>query len=233
MKIVYPVSYSSWSYYTDCPKKYHYNYILKCKQPSTFALEKGNTWHKNCEVFIKEENTDLIDKLEIWRVMLTTLKHNKAFAEQRMAVNEKMQPLPWRSKDSIVRWIIDARYYDENTRILKVIDFKTGKEYPNHTEQMEFYACFLYGVLKKEIPINKVVCELWYLDIPKIVTLTLSLDFLDNLRDHYLREFNEAKSVVDFPTTPSASACKWCPYSVKRRNTLTIPEGGYCQDYFK
>lgn len=157
-------SFSRFNDYAKCPYYAKLKFIDKLREPDNPAQAKGSAIHKAAENYIKGKDKTLDPSLKNFKAEFNKLVKLKAQAEAEWAFNSKWEPTGWFDKDAWCRIKIDAVCVKDGQLI--VIDFKTGKIYPNHAEQLELYA--IGGFLQnthKGAP-DDLEAQDWYLDLP-------------------------------------------------------------------
>jgi CRISPR/Cas system-associated exonuclease Cas4 (RecB family) len=89
-----------------------------------------------------------------------------------------------------------------------VVDFKTGKNKPEHFMQRELYAL---GALHVYADIAKVVVEHWYLDSAQVETSVFYRDQLEALKQLWAKRTKAMLHDKRFAPRPS-NACRWCHF---------------------
>jgi len=130
-------SYSSISKYRECPAAYAYRYILKLPDQPTAAMMRGTRLHKLAEDYM--DNADQPVPYDIKRVglKLYQLREQGAKAEATWYVDRDWNPVA-EDKDAMLVAIIDVHYVSNDT--LKLHDYKSGREYTSHADQLELYS---------------------------------------------------------------------------------------------
>lgn len=122
-----PWSHSALQDFNTCPKAYYHKRIAKdvIDTPGEAALW-GDRVHKAFELYLTGAPLD--PELEIYAGMLDEVrrKPGELFAEQKLAINKRLQPCDWFDKDVWMRGIIDVLIKDGPTAW--VLDWKTGKQ---------------------------------------------------------------------------------------------------------
>lgn len=202
-------SYSRYSLYEECPAKAKYKFIDKLPEPSSPAMERGNTIHKLAEQYTKGLIKKLPPELKLFKEQFEELKRSKPIVEETWAFTSKWAKTTWNDwQGCAVRIKIDAACVFDDT--LYVIDHKTGKMREGYETQLSLYA--LGGMLT----------------FPKVKTVSTQLWFLDQGGQPTEKEYKSTQLTVlmqdwDKRTRPMladtrfspkpGNACRWCPYS--------------------
>ena len=133
--------------------------------PVSPAMDRGSKIHKEAEVYIKAPRTGMLpESLKLFSKEFGFLRKAKAVAEGRMAFDIQWRPLADYFDPRVwLRAVLDA-HYDKKVGGKKrkvLIDFKTGKIYPDNEDQVE-----LYGTtsLSQWPEVDEVEVQLYYLD---------------------------------------------------------------------
>lgn len=158
-------SFSRYNDYEKCPYYAKLKFIDKLREPDNPAQKKGSDIHKAAELYVKGQTKTLDPALKNFKAEFNKLVRLKAQAEGQWAFNPKWEPVDWFAKDAWCRIKIDACCVSDGK--LFVIDYKTGKIYPNHAEQLELYAIggFLQNTHKGAPDVLE--AQDWYLDLPE------------------------------------------------------------------
>lgn len=134
-------SYSSISKYKECPRRYAYQYLVGLKEPSTAAMDRGTRLHKLCEEYVGDKSKQMACPYDLKRIglKLYNLRDKGAIPEQEWYVTRdwepcgKAHPLAW------IKAVVDVHYVQDQ-EILRLHDYKSGREYPSHADQLELYS---------------------------------------------------------------------------------------------
>jgi len=211
-------SYSQWSSYEKCPAMVKYRQIDKLPEIGPReALDRGNHIHRVLEDVVRckaplETMYDPVpgkpSKLPTWVPEVETLLREGATAEDSISLTQSWTETTWLANDAWLRAKLDVRLKP------KVIDYKTGRAYPEHVYQADLYATMEYaiGCQAPEIPV-----EFWYLDQPA--------DGKNAKKVWYFKKEDQPQRVLAwehrieammndtlFPKRPGMH-CAWCGYA--------------------
>lgn len=245
-------SYSRYKDWLKCPRFAFWNHILKYpigeKSP---AMLRGADVHKQGERFFQIEPKDwhavprgdmkLYEKVGVirrlkklpeayakYRKEMEALRKAKATSEGQRAVDARWTPSEWYDMARTwLRVVYDAKLWDLKARVVRIVDFKTGKIYPDdNDDQMELYACVGFAEHPDALEVQ---VELWYLDQPRKggdeddrnprVRRFLPKDAA-KLRKKWEAKVAPMMRDRRFPPTPGRE-CNRCPYSKRK--------GGKCE----
>jgi hypothetical protein len=130
-------SYSSISKYKECPAAYAYRYIQKMSDSPTAAMMRGTRLHKLAEDYMG--NADEAVPYDIKRVGLKIYQLREAGAkpEAEWYVGRDWEPVATKD-EAMLMAVIDVHHLSNTT--LKIHDYKSGREYPSHADQLELYS---------------------------------------------------------------------------------------------
>lgn len=175
MSTVKSWSYSSLSSYEMCPHAWMYERIVKMERPPSWHLTNGNFVHTLAEKFLLGEIEELPKQLSKFTKEFNRLREASAKPEEALVLNNSWQLLggedAWSSDDAWLRMKIDATVTDDY-----IIDFKTGKQYPDHIKQGRLYA---NTKMKLNPDINSVEVEFWYLNSGEVSSFLFERETLD------------------------------------------------------
>lgn len=131
-------SFSKIKAFETCPRQYHAVHVLKAyPRVETSATIYGTELHKHAENFIAA-GTPVPEGFKFLQPTLDAVARmsGRKFAELQMAVDEKLQPCAFDSKDYWLRGIADVVVLDDDNFTGRVLDWKTGgNRYPD-TDQL-------------------------------------------------------------------------------------------------
>jgi hypothetical protein len=131
-------SYSSMKKWQECPAAYRYSYILKMADPPNAAMMRGSRLHKLAEDYMNADPSEPVPyDIKKIGLKLYQLREAKAKPEVTWLVDSDWQPVK-RQEHAKLKAIIDVHRMDGE--VLRLHDYKSGREYPSHTDQLEFYA---------------------------------------------------------------------------------------------
>lgn len=147
-------SYSRYATYTQCPAKAKYKFVLKIKEPSNDAMDRGSEIHKVAESYVKGVGRAIPLELKLFGKLFKQLRkqyksvvsdsNKTVIVEQTLAFTKNWAETRWDDWNGCaVRVKIDCTYLPTPT-VAEVVDWKTGKfnegMYESYKEQLELYA---------------------------------------------------------------------------------------------
>lgn len=205
-----PWSHSSISTFRKCPQRYKFQYIERLPQPGlkSEALLRGSRIHAELEHFLTHKRAPVPEEAESFRDELIDLRKKPGMrAEARVEFNDSWREVPSKSPGSWCVMILDATYVEGT--VGKVIDFKTGKVYPDdHVDQGNLYSI---GMMFRQ-QLTEVETEFWYLDRGYGHSLEVKRAQVRKIANGYERQVLTIDAEKRFAPNPSR-LCSWCPYS--------------------
>jgi len=212
---LYTWSYSRYAMHDGCPYKFKLKVLMKMKEPSNYAMERGTAMHAKGEQFLLGKIIGVPPEYKKFKDEIKGIKKAGATPEADIFLNKQLEIVPEGFKG---RWWfmakIDADVNMDETEAVE-IDFKTGKYYDSHIKQGEVYAWSKFCASPK---VQKVYVEFWYLDSGEIYTAEYERkkDF-KKLNTTWL---NNAKVLFADTTFKKKKSwmCKNCHFSSKNGN---------------
>jgi len=202
-------SYSAYSTYNTCARKYLYAYIEKLPQPKHPAAERGVTTHKKGEDFLLGKIAECPPEFHKFKALMLDLRELEAQPELEIILDSGWSPAP--KEQRWLKGVIDAAViYEDNTGC--IVDFKTGKQYPEHETQIQLYALMLRALHPE---IGDIETRLWYLDQGH-ESKDISIAANDShLRSIWSSRANKMLTDENFALNPGRH-CYWCPFHVRK-----------------
>jgi RecB family exonuclease len=161
-------SYSRLSTYEKCALQAKLKYIDKLPEPPSDALERGSEAHDVLAQYLRGdrplEEPGAPSEIPGWAhfgSLLNDLRALEPQVEQEWGFNRAWKPVGWFGRDTWFRSKLDASLvYGDDTG--DVIDFKTGKPYPQDTaKQAELYAI---SMVRRYPALTHATVRFWYVD---------------------------------------------------------------------
>lgn len=236
-------SFSRYKDHRTCPRQAHWKHILKKPilvegtwyapndAPKSPAMKRGGDIHKEGEAFLKGKAGRVPASFKAFADEMRALKKAGAASEAKWGLNAAWRPIDFFDWARCwLRVILDARVSVSKQKA-RVIDFKTGKVYPDdNDEQMELYAISAFSHLAEA---EEVDVELWYLDQPRG---RLSLGGSASIQNPHVVTYRRKQMpaaqkkwmgkvipiMTDKRFVPNQGRhCSWCDYSKRK--------GGECE----
>ena len=201
-------SYSRWQTYTQCPFKAKCAYIDKLPQPDSPALAKGNMVHAAAEDYINKKRKDVIPELKQFSVELKGFRKKPPFVELQWAFTNKWEPTGWFDKDCWCRVKTDIMWANEKAREGFIVDWKTGKQYPEHKDQLGLYALGGFIIIPELLRIRAAD---WYCDTGVKVPEDFIAGEAKPLKQLWNKRVEPMLHDEKFVPKPNRF-CGWCPF---------------------
>jgi RecB family exonuclease len=205
-------SYSAVTQHNKCPLAFRFRRIDRLPEPEGEALTRGKDTHAvmaeylTTGVFLPDAPPKLVVS---WVQMLNDLRARNAVPEQQIAFDKDWNRLDvWYGDNVWARIVMDAVVVTED--YVEVTEWKTGRVYPEHMQQLRLYA--LAGLMAYPTA-NMVVARVVYLDTPEVPVAHHSA--LRNAVPLLRAEFGQfAHKLLNddlYPAKPGRG-CNWCHF---------------------
>lgn len=209
-------SFSKWSTYDQCPRKYKYRYkdrIPVIQTERNDAAQRGTRVHESVEHMLQGKREDVDEEIqEEFGEWLISLKNFDNIPELKFAIDKEFEVCDYDSPDCLVRGFIDLVVMPEVDGVPSVAGFewKTGKLYDSHLAQKMLYGMVLL-ILYPDVKTTSITGV--YFDHPKHnKKIVYSRSMLGTYKWMWLRRFDTMDA--DNVCAPNPSfLCKWCDYS--------------------
>lgn len=203
-------SLSSLGVFEKCPLRYRLQYIDKLPVARSTAASRGVDNHKLFEDRVKGVLPTLPLEYNYYESLAKEVIDKKGQAEYKVSLNKDWQPCDWDAEDVWYRGILDVYVPGDAAWI---IDWKTGKIYPDHDDQKHLYAT---AILSAHGDVRHVRTEHVYIDIGKRREARFSRDELPGMQKHWeaRAKFLGLTDPADMVPNPGMH-CRWCPFSAK------------------
>ena len=215
-----PWSYSKYSTYEDCPKKYWYRYKenVPSTKPDSPAATRGSDLHEQAENYLLNKVPIYPPDLQRVSAHAMLLKAKQAQPELKLGVTEAWEPCDFKDSNAYFRAIFDVFYKDDEQKIVHIQDWKSGQVYPHHDTQMAYYV----ATAAAYYPDYEFQTRLIYIDQgivtkPKI-TRPERVKPIRLLLDAGIKQ---AEDDQIFPTR-AGPICRFCDYSKKYNGPCTF-----------
>ncbi len=231
-------SYSRYADYGKCPAFAKFKHIQKLKEPGSATLDKGNRTHGLAQVWVTGKLGDtwgmqpaliaelqafakrikratIPPELERFAEEFNTLRAAGAAAEENWCFTREWEPCRYDDWNRVwLRVKTDAHYLKvvKNGRArettVHIIDYKTGKEYPEHAEQRSLYAL---GAFLNYPDAVKAVAEHWYLEAGVERKSEFVAADLEKLQAEWTRRTTAMLNDTTYAPRPS-DKCRYCHF---------------------
>lgn len=135
-------SYSALTQYENCPRAYHWKYVLRNKEAKTEQQLWGDRVHKALEQrALGKPLPETMAQYEVYGQRIDKMKLTGAtmFVENKWAINRKFQATGFFDSDVWGRAIADLAFV--GSRVAHTFDYKTGKQ-KSDFDQADIVAAF-------------------------------------------------------------------------------------------
>ena len=205
-------SHSSLKDYEGCARRYHAVKILKLYPfQETEATRYGTQLHLAAEEYVRD-GKPLPPQFEFIKGTLDALlaKPGRKLAEQKMALDEKLNPVGWFDKTVWVRGIADLLILDDDNLTAWVVDYKTGNnKYPDR-DQLKLMSLMVF----RHYPhIREVKSALLFVVKEDMVKHNMSIEEADAEWWKYRERVGRIGACMEADVwNPNRTPlCGWCP----------------------
>ena len=219
-------SFSRLNDYQKCPALAKFKHVDKLREPDSPYGAKGTLVHEEAARYLTDKKLKLPISLQRFGDEFKQLREQQVLCEQQWAFDKEWLPCSWFGPRAWLRIVMDAHYLKtvKEGRGLRrtaavVIDYKTGKLYPEHTQQRSLYAL---GAMLMYPDAQEIAVQHWYLDAGELQASAFVAKDLQRLKDEWLRGSYKMLHDQKFVPTPGRH-CKWCHF--RRSNNGPCTEG--------
>ena len=205
--------------YLSCPYKWKRFYIDKIKSKGSTAMIRGIKIHKNVEKFY--DNVEIVNNYIQYKQKYGVPKKFIEFENNRLKSCGKdidkyfkplFQELKVHSEEMGMRGFIDAVYLNPKDDGLIIIDYKTGRYYPEKYDDYRFELAIYKELLEKS---GKIDCKVKYwgiifLDQNKLFFEEVGNNSIEKAKK-LVREARKGMSEGVYPKKLN-EYCKWCQF---------------------
>jgi len=238
-----PYSASRLATYEQCPRKFKYKYVDKIKLPfeeHSLALTRGKIIHHLLEYHNKLTLKESIDKLkfdddintspyftkevikeciQVYRKFVETDIAKSIFGdfelgtELKVALNKKLEPCEYLDKDTLFRGLIDRVVVDKTTDLVRIIDWKTGKDKSGSSgikqtpDQLMHYGSWYFA----KFPVDKIKIVYVFVEHNTTLEYTLTRERVQDYKKALLLPIIKAEKdeVFEKITSPLCDYCEF------------------------
>ena len=198
-------SYSRWSDYATCPALYKFKYLDKYPSPASPAMARGTKIHELAEGYVTKQILGLPSQLEKHAEEFAALRATKGVvAEEEWGFTAEWKPTGYFDHDVWLRAKCDAAV--PRKRTTRVIDYKTGREYPTHQQQTSLYALAAFFRYPET---REVQTEFWYVDSGNTVTQGFDRSEVPDMLEVWHARVEPLMTDTSFQATPGESCRKY------------------------
>jgi PD-(D/E)XK nuclease superfamily len=209
-----PWSLSQYSLYKKCPSAYDFRHNKKIPDPAGPAAQRGTNVHAQLEYYLATGEWSggirqyTKDKAELMR-------KEGYKAELKLALNDKWEPVDWKSEQAWVRGVIDAVKFGP---IIRMGEWKTGKVWDDHEAQRRLYLCM---VLSAHTEAEAAEIDTIYADQDHAQGSALIRKDLPEAQQYWLENVTPMLQDTFFSPRPGGH-CNWCAYSKRKGGPCSV-----------
>ena len=200
-------SYSRYSLWKQCPRKYKYRVIEGLPEEMHPAASRGTEIHAHMENYLLGNIARLPEEIDYYQSFLDGLKEIGVHPEIRLSFTKDWEPCAWDAPDRWFRCVLDALVLQFDRAV--VYDWKTGKEYDSHIDQREIYAVAVSAAYPEIMEISVFHT---YLDTKQNTWTTWHRDEIEELRAKWEAAIAPMFDDTMYEATPSW-LCRFCTFS--------------------
>lgn len=205
-----PWSYSRLTTWETCPRRYKYNYVDKLAsfREMGLAASRGTEIHSKGEAYLKGDLQLYPPEFQKVSAHTMYLKTRGAKPEVKLGVKADWTPCEYSDPETYIRVIIDILLEDEG--VLHVQDWKTGRIYDHHVDQLGIYVAVAAAHFPEATEYRS---RAVYIDQGVIAKPVVTTP--DRLKPSRLMIDGRIKNAEDDKVWPTKAGpeCKWCDYS--------------------
>lgn len=216
-----PYSFSKINTYLNCPKRFHFQYVLKEKQGvcDRSALVRGSAIHEMFEKHSKGKEPQqtpytadfkkALTRPEVKKIKEQLESSAKTCREISFGLTKNFEPCEYSSKNALFRGKIDLAYNDNG--MLTLVDYKTGK--PKDEKYQNFDQLLLYSIyfFQRFKTLNSCKVQFVYVDHGIVNSLDTERKYLEKLKEHFINTVKTVESDTEYNPKKSR-LCDYCPY---------------------
>jgi hypothetical protein len=158
-------------------------------------------------MYIRRDTTKLSQELGHYQGMLDEFMQRTNFLEHQVALTRAWEVTQWESPTAWLRAVLDLKIVEGSSA--EVIDWKTGKIYPDHEDQKELYSLTTFA---EHPEVKEVKATHVYVDLRKNTQKTYARDNAEAMQERWNRRVGVMQLDTEFIPNPNYG-CRWCPYS--------------------
>lgn len=210
-------SFSRWRDHDQCPYRAGLKYLMKVKEPSSPALDRGSSIHQAASAYVTGVVKTLAAELQPVKnellIYRAAMKAGLAKVDDQWAFDKSWRPTEWFHYSAWLRQITD--YHAHDGEKAAVTDFKTGRV--NEDKTFMFYQLELYaiGTFLMKPKVKEVEARLLYTDHGVEQKETYERGQLKGLQRAWVKRTLPLFTDTRFEPRPG-NHCRWCPHSAAK-----------------
>jgi hypothetical protein len=205
-------SYSSIKKYLECPAAFKYRYILKLPEPTSAAMDRGTRLHKLAEDYMNADfSVPVPYALKKIGISLYQMRQRHYQTESTWLVDHEWNLVEDENK-AMLKAVIDIHRLDKD--VLRIHDYKSGREYPSHRDQLELYSAIGLCIYPDA---KRVESSAIYIDTGHEGSQrSIIREMLPHILQRWDRDIGRMESDTEFSPTPGGH-CERCAHSSKNK----------------
>lgn len=202
-------SFSRLTSYELCPSKFKFSVIEKLPEPGSPAMDRGQAIHKEGEEYLKGVRTEMPVSYELLHQEMEHAKQAGAESELEVTFTKDWGLTGWFEPDAWLRIKIDMLLREPG--VIRLVDFKTGKNRGGYEDQLELYAL---AALLMHPAVEHVTGELWFVDSGEIISTAhgaYTQADVEELKAKWAKRVKPLFADTVFAPRPN-NLCRWCHY---------------------
>lgn len=207
----YRHSYSSIKKHRECPRAYALSYISKVPDPPTAAMDRGTRLHKLAEDYMNAgAEVPVPYALKKIALRLYQMREHGSAAEAVWLLDHEWEPVEDQQRAK-VKAVIDVHKMGGDN-VLRLHDYKSGREYASHADQLELYAAV---GLRKYRDADRAEASAIYIDTGhESPSRSIIRDMLPYIIGKWQGHVERVDNDHEFLPTPGGH-CERCAYASK------------------
>ncbi len=204
-------SLSALSLFEKCQLQYRFRYVDKLPSQRGEAASRGVEKHKIFEDAMKGERAALPMEYSYYEAYIKELKGVQAEPEYKIALTRDWTLTDWSSEGAWWRGVLDVLVH--STSEGRVVDWKTGKIYPDHDDQKSIYSVAAFAAFPA---LQRVRAIHVYIDRGQQREKVYDRSEVHGMRKQWeaRASFLERTAPEDMIPSPGFH-CRYCPFSAK------------------
>lgn len=204
-------SLTSLSTYEKCPAQYKFRYMDNIPTPPTGgAAARGTEIHAAFEGYLTGKLPTLPEEFNFYTGLLNELRAKETYPEHTICLTREWTPTAATADDRWYKGILDVKAFERGkTTEATVIDWKTGKIYPEHQDQKSLYSL---AVFAEHPDVQRVRAQHVYVDLGKTRETIYDREQMHELRAAWDTRVLKLEKEKEWIPNPSFK-CRFCPYS--------------------
>lgn len=213
----------AWSYsrlrdYRKCPLYAKLRHVLRLKEPSNTAMERGTKIHELASKYITLDIPKMPKELAAQKKLFKDLRKRYSLAavqgtEQQWAFTKKWDCAEWFGQDAWVRVVADLFFISKDGDAF-IYDFKTGRlgvYDAAYEEQVSLYACAIMHKFQDVVTVNVGVIFVDHDVETRMTAFQNDAATRKSLKDYWAKETKALLADRNFVARPG-DYCRWCHF---------------------